>query len=294
MKSARNPRIQKYHEKYQSHAYSGERFEPPLRIVGAVVSRWGPGDNFRRTKRETLSLSLVTQGVARYVQEGRTGLVNTGDLFVAQRGHTQIFETGASGFLHKRSLLIEGPGVDAMMIASGLSETDVVRPLSVATMTALFRAAYRVMRDKPPGFALELSRIAYAIILECARSTAPEYPTELREAVAHVRRNLHRPISLAEIADQARLSVRQCNRVFNRHLRLSPKAFVICQKMAQAGDLLLNTTDPVKHVAAAVGYDDPLRFSAQFKRQYGLSPRAYRRRSQDSGQSAVAGEGLLP
>jgi len=291
----RNARVQRYRESYTSHTYAYERFDPPLKVVGAVLSRWGPGDRFHRVRRPNLSLNLVTLGSASYRQEGRTGTVVEGQAFLAHPGRGQRFETGAAGFLHKRSVIMEGAGLDPLLRSTGLSDVDVVTPSSAPALTALFRRVFRVLRDKPPGFVADLSKAAYEILLECARSVAPDYPAPVADAMRFIRQNLMRRITLGDISAQARVSTRQCNRLFNRHMGISPIAYVISQRMSTAASVLLNTTLTVKAVAAMVGYDDPFRFSLHFKQRYGVSPMHYRRTHEPTvsvpgERSVVSGE----
>ena len=50
-------------------------------------------------------------------------------------------------------------------------------------------------------------------------------------------------------------------------------------RMRLAANLLLNNPDlSIKEIAAQVGYDNALTFSAEFKRDHGESPRNFRNR----------------
>lgn len=272
-----NPRhVVRYTERSYSHSYRYDRFEPPLRVIMALVSRWTTGDKFEHAVRKTFSLNLVTAGNAHWVQGGSEGVAGPGEVFFAHTGQGQLFETGPAGYLHKRSLLLEGPELGSLLGSTGLLEQNTVRPFSKGRVVGLFRRCYGTMREKPEGFAVELSRNTYEILLECARSISPEYPPELRQAIRYIRRNLSRKLTLDEIARVAGLSVRHCNRLFNTHLAMSPIQFAISQRMALAENMLLATTSSIKQIAARLGYEDPLRFSLQFKQHFGKSPKHYR------------------
>ncbi len=269
-------RVHRKKESVWSHTYRYARFRPPLCVIGSVLSRWGPGGNFERTKRQGISVNILTMGDGHYVQEGREGHVQAGDIFVAHRDVYQLLETGPRRLLHKRTLIIEGEALDAVLQSAGLSGVDSVHPSSATHMAGWFRRAHVLLRDKPSGFTSELSCIAYSVLLECGRCVAPDYPLPLRAAIAFVRQNLGRRITLREIAAAAQLSVRHCSRLFHDHTGVAPMAFCISQKMALAENMLLNTTLPVNQVALAVGYEDPFRFSLQFKQHFGRAPKHYR------------------
>lgn len=272
----RNPRVQQNKESYASHSYIYERFRPPVAVVGTVNSRWGPGDLFFRVKRSNVSLSMVTLGDACYSQEGRTGVVQEGQVFIAHCSCGQRFETGSSGFLHKRSVILEGVTLDAITRSCGLEGVDVVTPQNPVGVRSAFRRLHRLLREKKTGFTVEASRVAYDILLECGRSVSPAYPHEFTLAIGYIRQHIGEQLRLTEIASRANLSVRHCIRLFNRYAGVPPVTFVINQRMAIAANILLNTTSTVKQAAAEVGYDDPFRFSLQFKQRYGVSPKYYR------------------
>src|ERR1043165_5663594 len=117
-------RPQKYREQLYTHPQQHQQILPPIRIATALVSRWGPGDHFERVNRPILSFNLVTRGNLVYRQRGKQGTVNPGELFIAHKGCDQIFETGNAGFLHKRSLLVDGIGLEVLMQVTGLSDVD--------------------------------------------------------------------------------------------------------------------------------------------------------------------------
>jgi AraC family transcriptional regulator of arabinose operon len=269
--------IRRYRESFAGHRYEYDRVDPPIKVTGAVLTRWGPGGNFTRTNRRNVSLSLVTMGNARYEQDGRTGEVAPGELFFAHRGSNQRFEPGSAGFLHKRSLILEGPELDAVIASVGLVGVDRIRPRDRRYMTGLFRHTYRILRARPPRLGIELSKTAWEILMLCAEGTVTEFPPTLARAVEYTKRNVHVPLRIDDIAAAAGVSVRHCTRLFREHLNCSPIAFYLQQKMAVAENMVASTTQSGTQIAAALGYDDPLYFSVQFKKFHGMSPRNYRR-----------------
>ncbi|MBD3239643.1 MAG: helix-turn-helix domain-containing protein, partial [Chitinivibrionales bacterium] len=274
----RNPRVQRRLERFRGVNYEYARIDPPVKIIGSVLSRWGPGDKFERARRDNVSLSLVTVGSARYRQQGREGDILTGEVFIAHRPGGQLFETGGAGILHKRSLMFDGRELDAVIASLGLSEHDRIKPHAPRRMISLFRDANRLFRAGPPSLGIELSTIAWEILLRCAESITTDLPPALTRAVEYTRRNIHLPLRVVDICRAAGISQRHCTRLYQRHLGCSPIAFYLQQKMAVAESMVANTTLSSTQIAAALGYEDPLYFSAQFKKFHNLSPSHYRRR----------------
>lgn len=266
----------KYLERIFHHSYRHERFRPPLQVITAGVSRWGPEDSFGRTKSATFSINYVTLGDILFEQNGRNYLVRQGEVFVPRRGSDHRFRTGPSGYAHKRFIQMEGPALDILLRLLDIDSQDHVLPHSPDRIAQLFRESYALMQSKTPGFTARLSEIGFSLLSELGRSSVKEYPSDLRLALDFIMQNLDKKLSLTEICEHAGLSMRHCNRLFQRHLHLSPVAFLNTQKMMWAENLLSNTKMGVKEVSRAVGFQDPFYFSTLYRKHFGLSPQQYR------------------
>ena len=89
--------------------------------------------------------------------------------------------------------------------------------------------------------------------------------------------NLARSFGIEEIARQAGLSrSHYCHR-FKAATGLAPAAYVLEVRLAEARKQLRKTEAPLKEIAAAVGFADANHLCKAFRRQYNLSPGAYRR-----------------
>ncbi|WP_274365495.1 AraC family transcriptional regulator [Paenibacillus thermotolerans] len=68
------------------------------------------------------------------------------------------------------------------------------------------------------------------------------------------------------------------SKLFRNAVGMSPQQFLLQVRMERAKELLHQPLT-VEHIAASIGFSDPLYFSKQFKRRFGLSPTEYRQRS---------------
>lgn len=90
-------------------------------------------------------------------------------------------------------------------------------------------------------------------------------------------KNLHRPLDLEEIAENARLSKRTLNRRFLEQVGYPPIQWLLRLRMRRAQHLLANTHNSIERIASQVGAASPVVFRKHFHRIVGTSPQEYRR-----------------
>lgn len=83
----------------------------------------------------------------------------------------------------------------------------------------------------------------------------------------------------SDLAEVLRLNPDYFARVFQRSFGLSPRAWILRERMRVAAMRLSDSNLGVSELAYALGYKDVYLFSRQFKQVFGRSPRAYRRSS---------------
>ena len=87
-----------------------------------------------------------------------------------------------------------------------------------------------------------------------------------------------REITLGQMAALAGMSIPNLSLRFKNVFGVSPVECLIQHRMHHAAHLLANQNLTITEVGQLVGYDDLFHFSKMFKKHYGLSPRAMRKR----------------
>jgi AraC-like DNA-binding protein len=80
-----------------------------------------------------------------------------------------------------------------------------------------------------------------------------------------------------QLANEVDLSMPYFRRIFHRSYGISPKHWIVRQRVLLAAAILLETELEAKEVAHRLGYCDTYLFSRQFKQVMGICPRLYRR-----------------
>lgn len=89
---------------------------------------------------------------------------------------------------------------------------------------------------------------------------------------------LHLPLALADLARQGNMSVRTLARRFVQETGSTPHRWLTHQRLLAAQRRLETSGDPVDQVARAVGFDSGMTLRHHFRRSFGTTPTAYRRR----------------
>ncbi|MFG2000228.1 GlxA family transcriptional regulator [Spirillospora sp. NPDC048911] len=100
--------------------------------------------------------------------------------------------------------------------------------------------------------------------------------TALQPTMAWMEANLHRPLTLDEIAQEAAVSVRTLTRRFRAQAGTTPLQWLLRARIHRAQQLLESTDLPVERIAAESGFGSPVTLRAHFARTVGASPLAYR------------------
>jgi AraC family transcriptional regulator, arabinose operon regulatory protein len=86
-----------------------------------------------------------------------------------------------------------------------------------------------------------------------------------------------RRFTVDELARAVHLSPSRFSHLFREQTGATVIETVLRTKMTEAAKLLVLSSEPVATISADLGFGSPFYFSTQFRRHYGVSPRAFRR-----------------
>jgi len=81
----------------------------------------------------------------------------------------------------------------------------------------------------------------------------------------------------SDLAKRSGLSPGYFSRLFRHSFQMSPKAWILKQRLRYAAGMLAESDWTISAIAAELSYDDLYLFSRQFKKEFGLSPREWRK-----------------
>ena len=203
-----------------------------------------------------------------------------------------VFVLAATGLLDGRSatthwlysqvLRERHPGINVKPDVLYVDEGSLLT--SAGSAAAIDLCLHLIRRDFGPRMA---NQVARRVVLPTHRDggqaqfiQAPVPPDGqgLGSLMEWVRRNLDRPLTLARLAGQARMSERSLIRRFEQSVGCSPKQWIIRERLARARELLEGSDISVERIAERCGLGSADTFRHHFRRQMQLSPAKYRER----------------
>lgn len=101
-----------------------------------------------------------------------------------------------------------------------------------------------------------------------------------------MRRDLHRPITIAELAAQLNTSERTFLRRFRAATGCSPHEWLIGVRVQRAQELLETSLLPIERIAETCGFGTGVTLRRHFRERLGTSPAAYRQRFGEPARAA--------
>lgn len=105
-----------------------------------------------------------------------------------------------------------------------------------------------------------------------------EVPSRIARVMSYIDNNYAREIGIDELAREATLSPSHLHSCFREVAGMTPHQYLIEQRMRVARHRLVTTLDPIKEIAADVGYASTENFCRAFKSRFTFTAAAYRRK----------------
>ena len=228
---------------------------------------------------------------------GSAGMVNANVLHKTQvQMHTEdsvqllhIFDPRLLAGTH--GSLIDKKYISPIITASQI-ELIALSPEEPAQAAAieLIRAAFSLSEDEL-GYEFRIREALSRIWIELFQMCAPllQEKSQAKDAAAdkvkgmmvYIHEHYAEKISVRELASSVFLSERECYRVFQNHLHMTPADYIRSYRIQIACQMLAESRVPITEVGISCGMDNSSYFGKVFREATGYTPRLYRRKWQD-------------
>lgn len=246
-----------------------------LESVGHYVSGPGGAEHPAVIGPDHFLFEMITEGAV-YGPEG-ADLHGVGAVFVHRPGQSTICRTEGNG---RYACMTARFWVDRMKRGREWPRvfhwTDPAEALRFAE--EILFAFHHTDHDREVLGDLILSQFRFRVEEFRRTSRHPAIPPLLAGVLNHIDRHYPEPLGVGHLAGKFGLSASHLHALFREHVGMTPHQHVILQRMRSARHRLVTTGDPIKSIAREVGYANTENFCRAFRKHWGLTAAAYRRK----------------
>lgn len=253
-----------------------------------------PGDTIPWHWHEELEVIFVAAGTLKLQIPGGEYLLQEGSLVVLNSNVLHSLSGHPAGALRSMvfsPFLITG-GADTVFYKNYVRALLACPDFSVwqaepGPDVKRFSAAFSAMETDAFAYEFTVRENLSQLLLHCYAQLLPRLSAQkpaksadtvrIEQMLQYMQVSYAEPITLADIAQAAGLSERECLRCFHRTIGDSPVQYLLKYRLMQGAALLrASPAASIAEVSAACGFDSPSYFSKQFRRFYQRPPREYR------------------
>lgn len=265
---------------HESIVYLPTEADAPFAVQMAGISYCDGHYRIQRSRSPITVMEYVRRGQGEIIEENQRFHPGPGDVYLLHQGRSHTYYADPCDPWEKIWFNVRGPVVTSLLAAYGLDQVNLLPscPNQLEKDFLDFLQAMKAERPLEARFdegALIFQRILQKLVKQGPEGTPQE--KEVAQLRDHIHQNLHRPLSLDELATLIFRSKAYTIQLFQRHYHTTPYAYLTQCRLEAACRLLTETRLPIKSIAAKLSFADQHYFSNVFKKHWGLSPREYRR-----------------
>lgn len=256
--------------------YNHEPKDYTVRINNYGYRSCSPGFSPGYVSRKHYVLHYIYEGECIFETGEQSYRVFPGEMFIISPGKVYNYTSDHEKPCTYRWVDISGHNFDKFVAVTGFSlSKPVVRDFDDMRIGNLLKE----MTDKGKMSGKEINGYSWLLAdAICRKEKASQGVWEkyIEPALEFIISNSERKTTVSDVADYLNIDRSYLSRVFNECMGISIKKYIYNYHMDIAKSFLTYSDLPIRDIAIAVGYDDPLDFTKAFHRTYGMSPSKWR------------------
>lgn len=256
--------------------YNHEPRDYTVRINNYGYRSCSPGFSPGYVSRKNYVLHYIYEGECIFETDEQSYRVFPGEMFIISPGKVYNYTSDHEKPCTYRWVDISGHNFDKFVAVTGFSlSKPVVRDFDDMRIGNLLKE----MTDKGKMSGKEINGYSWLLAdAICRKEKASQGVWEkyIEPALEYIISNSERKTTVSDVADYLNIDRSYLSRVFNECMGISIKKYIYNYHMDIAKSFLTYSDLPIRDIAIAVGYDDPLDFTKAFHRTYGMSPSKWR------------------
>jgi AraC-like DNA-binding protein len=262
--------------------------ESELTVLFAGESQTKPEHRLGPKVYDYYLIHYVISGKGVFSYQGEEYELGAGDSFVIDPEQLISYVSDETDPWHYCWIAFTGEQAASLVASTGVNPLQpIIHNTRNRHIPVLFRHIQQALRSKKSN--AQLKSIGYLLLLlgeyceTLSASTITGVVTEVesdrivQQAIHYLSTQYAEPITIELMAESLGYNRAYLSRMFKRHTKVTPVTFLLKLRVDKARLLLRERLElTIEQIASSVGFYDPLYFSKQFRRWYGVSPSEYR------------------
>lgn len=256
--------------------YNHEPRDYTVRINNYGYRRCTPGFSPGYVSRKHYLLHYIYEGECIFETDSQSYRVYPGQMFIIAPGKIYNYTSDHEKPCTYRWIDISGNNFEKFIASTGFTlEKPVVSDFEDQRIGNLLKE----MTDKGKMSGKEINGYSWLLadaICRKEKTSQNVWEKYIEPALEYIISNSEKKTTVSDVADYLNIDRSYLSRVFNDCMGISIKKYIYNYHMRIAKSFLTYSDLPIRDIATAVGYDDPLDFTKAFHRTYGMSPSKWR------------------
>ena len=219
----------------------------------------------------------------RYDNERRFfNMIKNGDVETVKIAYKTMSDSKESYDIIKESPSYSNPAVTAAIIRVLARKAAEESGLSVITINAITQKYVQLMDSVTAtngqyGYIMDML-IELTEAVRTHRLTFGDYSLPVQKVMEHVSLHLSNEITIDDLSKAANMSISNLSKVFKKETGKTISEYIAEKRCEKAASFLNDTEYKIQDISSFVGYHDNNYFVKVFKKIYGLTPSAYRKK----------------
>ncbi len=256
--------------------YNHERRDYTVRINNYGYRRCTPGFSPGYVSRKHYVIHYIYEGECIFETNDKTYTVGPGEMFIIIPGNVYTYVSSVEKPCTYRWVDLGGCNFDSFISASRFSLGS---PVISDTPDNKIGNLIKEMTDKGKMSGKEINGYSWFLadaLCENDKSRHGIWEKYIEPAIEYIISTSSEKVTVSDVADYLKIDRSYLSRVFNEYMGISIKKYIYNYHMDIAKSFLKYSALPIRDIAVAIGYDDPLDFTKAFHRTYGMSPSKWR------------------
>lgn len=249
-----------------------------LHVVCVGDFRYAPGYDLQRDSFDSFLVEVITEGQVQIETEGEllTACAGQVALLDCNKPHRYSSQVG----WHALWAHLDGPAAQGYFNLIVRQNGRVFATHRWQEICGALNAIYEMFHLHRPLSETQMALYLTQALTAMAEPAQPQAGNDrarlMDRAVACINRQVGKEPAVSELARMTGLSEYHFIRVFREIMGVTPKQYIIANRMNHAKYLLKTTGLPVGEIGGMVGYASESMFTAAFRRTQGMAPGKYR------------------